>query len=97
MATTGTDMSRMREADRLSVVGALLGNPPSAVTERASPSGLSRSVAPGAVRPALNEVESRLVSEGLAAPAAPPTPTVGRGHTHVREPSQERRNEGTAQ
>ncbi|MET9358420.1 ROK family transcriptional regulator [Streptomyces sp. NPDC006617] len=58
MATTGTDMSRMREMNQLSIVGALRGNPPSTVTELASRSGLSR--------PAVDVLVQSLVADGWA-------------------------------
>lgn len=40
--TTGTDVTRMRELNALSIVRALRGNPPSTVTELATRTGLSR-------------------------------------------------------
>ncbi|MGQ4424248.1 MarR family transcriptional regulator, partial [Streptomyces violaceoruber] len=58
MATTGTDMSRMREMNQLSIVGALRGHPPSTVTELASRSGLSR--------PAVDVLVQSLVADGWA-------------------------------
>ncbi|MEU4659175.1 ROK family transcriptional regulator [Streptomyces sp. NPDC023723] len=58
MATTGTDMSRMREMNQLSIVGALRGNPPSTVTELAGRAGLSR--------PAVDVLVQALVADGWA-------------------------------
>ncbi|WP_031033736.1 ROK family transcriptional regulator [Streptomyces sp. NRRL F-5650] len=63
MATTGTDMSRVREMNQLSIVGALRGNPPSTVTELASRSGLSR--------PAVDVLVQSLVAHGWAEVAKP--------------------------
>ncbi|CAL9334132.1 N-acetyl-D-glucosamine kinase [Streptomyces sp. enrichment culture] len=58
MPTTGTDMSRMREMNQLSVVSALRGNPPSTVTELAGRAGLSR--------PAVDVLVRGLVADGWA-------------------------------
>ncbi|WNE94171.1 ROK family transcriptional regulator [Streptomyces luomodiensis] len=58
MATTGTDMSRMREMNQLSIVWALRGNPPSTVTELARRAGLSR--------PAVDVLVQALVADGWA-------------------------------
>ncbi|MFF3350855.1 ROK family protein [Streptomyces sp. NPDC002779] len=58
MATTGTDLSRMREMNQLSIVWALRGNPPSTVTELAARTGLSR--------PAVDVLVQALVTEGWA-------------------------------
>ncbi|MGW0008627.1 ROK family protein [Streptomyces tendae] len=58
MATTGTDLSRMREMNQLSIVWALRGNPPSTVTELAGRAGLSR--------PAVDVLVQALVAEGWA-------------------------------
>ncbi|GAA2305567.1 ROK family transcriptional regulator [Streptomyces kunmingensis] len=58
MATTGTDMSRMREMNQLSIVWALRGNPPSTVTELAGRAGLSR--------PAVDVLVQALVTDGWA-------------------------------
>ncbi|MBT2410671.1 ROK family transcriptional regulator [Streptomyces sp. ISL-12] len=58
MATTGTDMSRMREMNQLSIVSALRGNPPSTVTELAGRAGLSR--------PAVDVLVRGLVADGWA-------------------------------
>jgi predicted NBD/HSP70 family sugar kinase len=58
MATTGTDLSRMREMNQLSLVWALRGNPPSTVTELAGRAGLSR--------PAADVLVQTLVAEGWA-------------------------------
>lgn len=58
MATTGTDMSRMREMNQLSVVWALRGNPPCTVTELAGRTALSR--------PAVDVLVQTLVADGWA-------------------------------
>lgn len=58
MATTGTDLSRMREMNQLSIVWALRGNPPSTVTELAGRTGLSR--------PAVDVLVQALVTDGWA-------------------------------
>ncbi|GHJ33750.1 MULTISPECIES: ROK family transcriptional regulator [Streptomyces] len=58
MATTGTDMSRMREMNQLSIVWALRGHPPSTVTELARRAGLSR--------PAVDVLVQALVADGWA-------------------------------
>ncbi|MGW1473583.1 ROK family protein [Streptomyces olivaceus] len=58
MATTGTDLSRMRELNQLSIVWALRGNPPSTVTELAGRAGLSR--------PAVDVLVQALVTDGWA-------------------------------
>lgn len=58
MVTTGTDLSRLREMNRLSIVGALRGNPPSTVTELAGRSGLSR--------PTVDVLVQSLVADGWA-------------------------------
>jgi predicted NBD/HSP70 family sugar kinase len=58
MATTGTDMSRMREMNQLSIVWALRGNPPATVTELAGRAGLSR--------PAVDVLVQALVADGWA-------------------------------
>ncbi|MFK0115262.1 ROK family protein [Streptomyces sp. NPDC090994] len=58
MPTTGTDMSRMREMNQLSIVSALRGNPPSTVTELAGRAGLSR--------PAVDVLVRGLVADGWA-------------------------------
>ncbi|WP_217168991.1 ROK family transcriptional regulator [Streptomyces sp. AC512_CC834] len=58
MATTGTDLSRMREMNQLSIVWALRGNAPSTVTELAGRTGLSR--------PAVDVLVQALVTDGWA-------------------------------
>lgn len=58
MATTGTDLSRMREMNQLSIVWALRGSPPSTVTELAGRAGLSR--------PAVDVLVQSLVTDGWA-------------------------------
>ncbi|OKJ66509.1 ROK family transcriptional regulator [Streptomyces sp. CB02460] len=58
MTTTGTDLSRMREMNQLSIVWALRGNPPSTVTELAGRAGLSR--------PAVDVLVQALVADGWA-------------------------------
>ncbi|MFF5563042.1 ROK family protein [Streptomyces sp. NPDC012623] len=58
MATTGTDLSRMREMNQLSIVWALRGNTPSTVTELAGRAGLSR--------PAVDVLVQTLVADGWA-------------------------------
>ncbi|MFD7711901.1 ROK family transcriptional regulator [Streptomyces sp. NPDC059785] len=58
MATTGTDLARMREMNQLSIVWALRGNPPSTVTELAGRAGLSR--------PAADVLVQALVADGWA-------------------------------
>ncbi|MGY0019550.1 ROK family protein [Streptomyces sp. cg35] len=58
MATTGTDLSRMREMNQLSIVWALRGNPPATVTELAGRAGLSR--------PAVDVLVQSLVTDGWA-------------------------------
>ncbi|KIF71656.1 transcriptional regulator [Streptomyces sp. AcH 505] len=58
MTTTGTDLSRMRELNQLSIVWALRGNPPSTVTELAGRAGLSR--------PAVDVLVQSLVTHGWA-------------------------------
>ncbi|MFL1899184.1 ROK family protein [Streptomyces tauricus] len=68
MATTGTDLSRMREMNMLSIVWALRGNPPSTVTELAGRAGLSR--------PAVDVLVQSLVTDGWAEVEEPGTNSV---------------------
>ncbi|PPS90584.1 ROK family transcriptional regulator [Streptomyces sp. MH60] len=68
MVTTGTDLSRMREMNQLSIVWALRGNPPSTVTELAGRAGLSR--------PAVDVLVRALVTEGWAEVREPGTGSV---------------------
>ncbi|MFJ8795767.1 ROK family transcriptional regulator [Streptomyces sp. NPDC102462] len=71
MATTGTDLSRMREMNQLSILWALRGNPPSTVTELAGRAGLSR--------PAVDVLVQALVADGWAVVEEPgPSSVVGR-------------------
>ncbi|NEB75575.1 ROK family transcriptional regulator [Streptomyces sp. SID14478] len=58
MATTGTDLSRMREMNQLSIVWALRGELPATVTELAGRTGLSR--------PAVDVLVQALVTDGWA-------------------------------
>ncbi|MET9825862.1 ROK family transcriptional regulator [Streptomyces sp. NPDC006349] len=71
MATTGTDLSRMREMNQLSIVWALRGGPPSTVTELAGRAGLSR--------PAVDVLVRALVGDGWVEVEEPgPGSVVGR-------------------
>ncbi|NUR70377.1 MAG: ROK family transcriptional regulator [Hamadaea sp.] len=58
MATTGTDLPRLRELNSLTIVRALRGNPPSTVTELSQRTGLSR--------PAVDVIAQGLVADGWA-------------------------------
>jgi len=57
-ATTGTDLSRLRELNSLSIVRALRDHPPSTVTELSQRTGLSR--------PAVDVIAQGLVTDGWA-------------------------------
>ncbi|KOX32664.1 hypothetical protein ABZ687_19550 [Streptomyces ardesiacus] len=63
---------------------------------RASTPG-DESVTLGAVRPALDEVDSRLLSDWLAAPAAPRPVAARTGYAAAVRTHHLNRNEGTAQ
>jgi predicted NBD/HSP70 family sugar kinase len=56
LVTTGTDLTRLRELNTLSVVRALRGSPPSTVTELAARTGLSR--------PSVDVIMQSLVGDG---------------------------------
>jgi predicted NBD/HSP70 family sugar kinase len=58
LATTGTDLSRLRELNSLSIVRALRSHPPSTVTELSQRTGLSR--------PAVDVIAQSLVTDGWA-------------------------------
>jgi predicted NBD/HSP70 family sugar kinase len=58
LATTGTDLSRLRELNSLSIVRALRDQPPSTVTELSQRTGLSR--------PAVDVIAQGLVADGWA-------------------------------
>ncbi|GAB4051236.1 ROK family transcriptional regulator [Catellatospora paridis] len=58
LATTGTDLPRLRELNSLSIVRALRDHPPSTVTELSQRTGLSR--------PAVDVIAQGLVSDGWA-------------------------------
>jgi len=58
LATTGTDLSRLRELNSLSIVRALRDHPPSTVTELSQRTGLSR--------PAVDVIAQGLVTDGWA-------------------------------
>jgi predicted NBD/HSP70 family sugar kinase len=62
-ATTGTDLSRLRELNSLSIVRALRDHPPSTVTELSQRTGLSR--------PAVDVIAQGLVADGWAAVLEP--------------------------
>ncbi|MBP2479556.1 putative NBD/HSP70 family sugar kinase [Crossiella equi] len=69
--TTGTDLSRLREMNQLSIVWALRGQPPSTVTDLAGRTGLSR--------PAVDVLLRQLVADGWAEVEEPgASSTVGR-------------------
>lgn len=71
MAMSGTDLSRMREMNQLSVLWALRGTAPSTVTELAGRTGLSR--------PAADVLVQQLVADGWAEVEEPgASSTVGR-------------------
>jgi predicted NBD/HSP70 family sugar kinase len=71
MVTTGTDLTRLRELNALSVVRALRGSPPSTVTELAARTGLSR--------PSVDVITQSLVADGWATIIEPTgSSTVGR-------------------
>ncbi|PRY41511.1 putative NBD/HSP70 family sugar kinase [Umezawaea tangerina] len=71
MAMSGTDPSRMREMNQLSVLWALRGTPPSTVTELSGRTGLSR--------PAADVLVQQLVTDGWAEVEEPgASSTVGR-------------------
>src|SRR5262249_28010086 len=63
MATSGTDLNRLRELNSLSIVRALRGNPPSTATELAGRTGLSR--------PSADVLVQGLVSDGWASVVEP--------------------------
>jgi predicted NBD/HSP70 family sugar kinase len=63
LVTTGTDLTRLRELNTLSVVRALRGNPPSTVTELAARTGLSR--------PSVDVIMQSLVGDGWATTIEP--------------------------
>jgi len=63
MVTTGTDLTRLRELNALTVVRALRGNPPSTVTELAARTGLSR--------PSVDVIMQSLVADGWATTIEP--------------------------
>jgi predicted NBD/HSP70 family sugar kinase len=63
MVTTGTDLTRLRELNSLSIVRALRGSPPSTVTELATRTGLSR--------PATDVMVQGLVADGWVAVVEP--------------------------
>jgi predicted NBD/HSP70 family sugar kinase len=70
-AITGTDLSRLRELNSLSVVRALRSQPPATVTELAKLTGLSR--------PAVDVIAQGLVTDGWATVVEPgATSVVGR-------------------
>jgi predicted NBD/HSP70 family sugar kinase len=58
LVTTGTDLSRLRELNTLSVVRALRGSPPATVTELSARTGLSR--------PSVDVIAQSLVGDGWA-------------------------------
>jgi predicted NBD/HSP70 family sugar kinase len=70
MAATGTDLTRLRELNSLSVVRALRGYPPSTVTELAGRTGLSR--------PSVDVMIQGLVGDGWATVVEPTGSVVGR-------------------
>jgi predicted NBD/HSP70 family sugar kinase len=63
LATTGADLSRLRELNSLSVVRALRRHPPSTVTELSQRTGLSR--------PAVDVITQGLVTDGWASVIEP--------------------------
>ncbi|MEV0714468.1 ROK family transcriptional regulator [Asanoa sp. NPDC050611] len=63
LATTGADLSRLRELNSLSIVRALRDHPPSTVTELSQRTGLSR--------PAVDVIAQGLVSDGWASVLEP--------------------------
>ncbi|SNT60510.1 Sugar kinase of the NBD/HSP70 family, may contain an N-terminal HTH domain [Asanoa hainanensis] len=63
LATTGTDLSRLRELNSLSIVRALRQHPPSTVTELSQRTGLSR--------PAVDVIAQGLVTDGWASVLEP--------------------------
>jgi predicted NBD/HSP70 family sugar kinase len=63
LVTTGTDLTRLRELNTLSVVRALRGSPPSTVTELAARTGLSR--------PSVDVIMQSLVGDGWATTIEP--------------------------
>ena len=63
LVTTGTDLTRLRELNALSVVRALRGNPPSTVSELATRTGLSR--------PSVDVITQSLVADGWATTIEP--------------------------
>jgi predicted NBD/HSP70 family sugar kinase len=63
LATTGTDLPRLRELNSLSIVRALRDHPPSTVTELSQRTGLSR--------PAVDVIAQGLVSDGWASVLEP--------------------------
>lgn len=65
LATTGTDLPRLRELNSLSIVRALRSHPPSTVTELSQRTGLSR--------PAVDVIAQGLVADGWATVLEPGT------------------------
>lgn len=63
MATSGTDLNRLRELNSLSIVRALRGNPPSTATELSARTGLSR--------PSADVIVQGLVGDGWATVVEP--------------------------
>ncbi|MET0422370.1 MAG: ROK family transcriptional regulator, partial [Actinoplanes sp.] len=63
LATTGADLTRLRELNSLSVVRALRSHPPSTVTELSQRTGLSR--------PAVDVIAQGLVADGWASVQEP--------------------------
>jgi predicted NBD/HSP70 family sugar kinase len=63
LATTGSDLSRLRELNSLSIVRALRDHPPSTVTELSQRTGLSR--------PAVDVIAQGLVTDGWASVLEP--------------------------
>ncbi|MDG4824673.1 ROK family transcriptional regulator [Asanoa sp. WMMD1127] len=63
LATTGTDLSRLRELNSLTIVRALRDHPPSTVTELSQRTGLSR--------PAVDVIAQGLVTDGWASVLEP--------------------------
>jgi predicted NBD/HSP70 family sugar kinase len=70
VATSGTDLARLRELNSLSVVRALRGNPPATVTELAQRTGLSR--------PSVDVMIQGLVAEEWVSIVEPTGSIVGR-------------------
>jgi predicted NBD/HSP70 family sugar kinase len=70
LATTGTDLTGLRELNSLSVMRALRGSPPSTVSELANRTGLSR--------PSVDVIVQSLVADGWVTAIEPTGSQVGR-------------------